>query len=94
MLSVDNPADSLLQNAFDFYDVNDLTTINSLNEIEATRHREIVTKLVRKNPHESTKKISVHTQDGEKLIQVDRIQFTNSKVDAQNCEQILLKTVA
>jgi hypothetical protein len=70
-LNCDIPVDSLLKAAFDFLDVNDLATVNRVNEDNSHRHRETVGKLMRRNPHDQATKIVVPTSDGDKQLIVD-----------------------
>lgn len=59
-------------------DVNDVATVNRINEDNAHLHKENVIKLIKYNPHDLTKKVSVNTNDGDKVIIVDCLQYKNS----------------
>lgn len=52
MLSSDNPTDTLLKSGFNFLDVNDLATVNRINEDNTQLHLKSVQKMHRFNPHD------------------------------------------
>jgi hypothetical protein len=86
--------DTLLEKAFDYLDVNDLSTVNQINEDSASEHRKKIEQLTSKNnPNNAFMAKSVGTQDGEKDVYVNLIPLKGTFNTAYNMEQHLLKTM-
>jgi hypothetical protein len=73
--------------------VNDLATVNRINEDNAHLHQENIRKLHKHNPHNLLTKTLVQTADGDKTISIDHMQMKNSNNVASNMESHLLKAV-
>ena len=70
VLNQNNPIDTLLVNGFNFIDVNDIATINRINEDNIQLHLKTVAKTMQHNPNSVIVKRNVATADGDKLIDV------------------------
>ena len=57
--------------------MNDVATVNRINEDNAHAHKENVAKILRSNPHDLDRKVTVNTTDGDKVIQIDCLQEKN-----------------
>lgn len=94
ILSNTEGSDTLLKNAFNYLDVNDLASVNKINEDSAAEHRKAVDRLVDpNNPNNQFKTKTIGTQEGESVIFVDHMYIKGAYNDAYNMEQYLLKTV-
>jgi len=70
-------------------DVNDLATVNRINEDNAHLHQETLRKLQKHNPHNFMVKSQVSTSDGDKKVTVDQSEIKNSLNQATNIEKHL-----
>jgi hypothetical protein len=86
--------DTLIRKAFDYLDVNDLSTVNQINEDSASEHRTKIDLLTSmSNPNNQFKPKAVSTQDGDKSVYVNLLPLKGTFNTAYNMEQHLLKTM-
>ena len=52
LLVTNNPIDTLLRSSLDFLDVNDIASVNRINEDNAILHQQTLKRLAQSNPHE------------------------------------------
>ena len=93
ILNNENPTDTLLKQGFNFLDVNDLATVNRINEDNAHLHQESLRKLLKHNPHNLLLQTQVSTIEGDKKVAVDHMQVRNSNNTTANIESHLLQAV-
>lgn len=79
LLNIDNPIDSLLRAGFNFLDVHDMATINRINEDNSALHQKSINKLLKSDPNSQIVRTTLHTQDGEKVFEVDKSQFQKGR---------------
>ena len=72
ILNNNNPVDSLLANAFNLLDINDLSSINKINEDNALLHHNLVKKLHQSNSNNMIIEKTETTQDGIRSIAIDQ----------------------
>lgn len=74
ILNCDNPIDTLVKQGFNFLDVNDMATVNRINEDNSHLHISNIQKLAKYNPHDCIKKLK-NTMNpdsqGDKFMNVD-----------------------
>ncbi len=93
LLRSENPPDKLLESGMNYLDVNDLATVNRINEDNALLHQQNSKRVLKRNPHFQERAKVITTNDGEKKIQIDYMPLQN-KVDAMaNTQQHLLRAV-
>ena len=69
VLSNTDKVDTLLTNAFNFLDVNDLASVNQINEDSASEHRKNIDRIIDpNNPQNQFRSKFVGTQEGEQTI--------------------------
>ena len=93
MLNHNNPIDSLLVSAINFLDVNDLASVNRVNEDNAIMHQQAVKNLLAHNPHEMFKTKTVTTQDGQKKLNVNLQEGLCANNEGRQIEVHLLSAV-
>ena len=87
ILSNTDKVDSLLTNAFNYLDVNDLASVNQINEDSAAEHRKAVDRIVDpNNPNSQFKTKTIGTQEGESVIFVDHMSIKGAYNNAYNME--------
>ena len=74
--------------------MNDLASVNQINEDSATEHRKNIERINDPfNPHNQFKSKHVGTQDGEQTIYINQMQVKNAYNTVYNMEQHLMKTL-
>jgi len=71
-----------LESGLSYLDVNDLATVNRINEDNALLHQQNSRRLLKHNPHFVEKAKILTTGDGEKKIQIDYMPLKNKVNDA------------
>ena len=93
ILNNNNPIDSLVKSGMNFLDVNDLASVNRINEDNAILHQQSVKKLNAYNPHDQIKVKLVTTQDGDKRLNVNLTELKSMSNETEQIESHLLTTV-
>jgi hypothetical protein len=84
ILHNNNPSDSLLVSGINFLDVNDLASVNRINEDNAIVHQQTVKKLNVRNPHDNIKVKIVSTQGGDKKTNLNLTELKSRRNDLHN----------
>jgi hypothetical protein len=94
VIGAQDRVDTLLKSAFNYLDVNDLASVNQINEDSAAEHRRALDRLNDVyNSHNQFQGKTVGTQEGEQTIFVNQMPNKGQYNDVYNMEQHLLKTV-
>lgn len=82
-----------MKSGFNFLDVNDLATINRINEDNTQLHLKNLSKMQVHNPHNQITVKNIETSDGNKQINIDKMPWKDAKSTAANIEAHLLHAV-
>lgn len=93
LLNNNNPADNLVRAGMNLLDLNDLASVNRINEDNATLHQQSVKKLDSHNPHDQIKVKVLTTQDGHKQLSVNLTEMKSMSNEAEQVEKHLLGAV-
>ena len=93
LLGSNNHADSLVRAGLNLLDLNDLASINRINEDNATLHLQAVKRLAAYNPHDQIKVKVLTTQDGHKQLNVNLQEMKSMSSEAEQVEKHLLGAV-
>ena len=86
ILHNNNPVDTLVKAGMNFLDVNDLASVNRINEDNAILHQQSVKKLNIYNPHDQIKVKTVTTQDGDRKLNINLTDLKAMSNDAESME--------
>ena len=94
LLNNNNPVDSLTRAGMNFLDVNDLASVNRINEDNALLHQQAVKKLQGHNPHNMVvQKTQSQGNDGELKLALNLQEHLSSMNEATQIDKHLLGAV-